>query len=525
MEAIWPLSSVICRNEISNKAVLPLRTFIQETLKRSRTSYSTLQVTMYYLVLIKAHVPRHDFTMEQPRDDPSIRALQCGRRVFLAALILASKYLQDRNYSARAWSKISGLHTQEINQNETAFLHAVNWNLHITNSVWKRWTKILLDFRPPSTPPSPGSIGVMPLNQQISEWKKAMLQLDPELMNVDALRNLAQTPPVPREPSLIFPFEAPESAPSTPVTMEPSPVSMHNNPGRLLPALGLLPTPRLTTPQPSGFSTPAASTVPQLSRGSSMGMAMNQAGNLAATQFMDCFPTSNPVPSPQNQLPPRRPSLTAYSTASSPESMISDVSRTSRSSSISSSTSLASATTSARLAVPSRLRAAKLGSERSSLKPAIVSSVPEDYEQFLTASPETYNGPVGKSSDYQETPLGRRESALEAMVDSANESRVAGRQQQFNNGSSVVRTGSKRGRSDSVEASLHGNVRGILNGNGSDGLVQWRDTLVRPWTGVSPMPVLTRRGSKRLCCSTEVSQEMRGDYLHGLTPPMWAGIP
>lgn len=247
-----------------------------------------------------------------------------------------------------------------------------------------------------------------------------------------------------------------------------------------------------------------------------MGMAMNQASNLAVTQFMDCFPTSNPTPPPHSQLPARRPSLTAYSTASSPESMISDVSRTSRSSSISSSASLASTTSNARLAVPSRLRTAKLSSERLSLKPAIVSSVPEDYEQFLTASPETYSGPIGKTSDYRETPLGRRESALEAMVDSANE---PGRPW---NGS-VVRTGSKRVRSDSGDASLHENVRDILNG--SDGLAQWRDTLVRPRAGVPAVPTLTRRGSKRLCCSTEVSQEMRGDYLSGLTPPMWAGIP
>ena len=517
VEAIWPLSSVICRNEISNKAVLPLRTFLQETLKRSRTSYSTLQVTMYYLVLIKAHVPRHDFTMEQPRDDPSSRALQCGRRVFLAALILASKYLQDRNYSARAWSKISGLHTQEINQNETAFLHAVSWNLHITNSVWKRWTKILLDHRPPSTPPSPGGMGAMPFNQQIADWKKAMLQLDPELVNPEALRNLS-LPPIFREPSPIFPFEPQESAPPTPATMEPSPVPMHN-PGRQLPAFGLLPTPRLT-PQPSGFGTPAASAAPQLTRGSAMGMAMSQAGNAAATQFMDCWPTSNPTPSPQSQVPARRPSLSAYSTASSPESMISDVSRTSRSSSISSSTSLASATSTARLAVPSRLRAAKLG-ERSGARPAIVSSVPEDYEQFLTASPESYNGPVGKAAEYHETPLGRRESALEAMVESANVPQQLPAPQQRWSGS-VARTGSKRCRSDSVEASLHDNVRGLLGG--SEGLVQWRDALVRPGPGVPAPPVLTRRSSKRLCCSTEVSQGMRGDYL-GLTPPMWAGIP
>jgi len=148
VEAIWPLSSVACRSDMGNKGVLPLRTFIQETLRRSRTSYSTLQVALYYLILIKPHVPKHDFTMEQPDDAHSIRALQCGRRMFLAALILASKYLQDRNYSARAWSKISGLNTLEINQNEMAFLLAVNWELHITEPVFQRWADIVLKYTP-----------------------------------------------------------------------------------------------------------------------------------------------------------------------------------------------------------------------------------------------------------------------------------------------------------------------------------------------------------------------------------------
>jgi hypothetical protein len=98
---------------------------------------------LYYLILIKAHLPKHDFTMSQP-EDASLRALQCGRRMFLAALILASKYLQDRNYSARAWSKISGLKVCEINTNEMAFLEAVNWKLHITDPIWEKWQEVVL---------------------------------------------------------------------------------------------------------------------------------------------------------------------------------------------------------------------------------------------------------------------------------------------------------------------------------------------------------------------------------------------
>src|SRR3978361_1021979 len=170
---------------MGHKGVLPLRTFIQETLRRSRTSYSTLQVALYYLVLIKPHVPAHDFTMEQPDEAHAVRALQCGRRMFLAALILASKYLQDRNYSTRAWSKISGLNTLEINQNEMAFLLAVNWELHITDAVFQRWTDIVLKYTP-AQPPSPGS-ACPRLPKKQAEWKSVILRLNPQLDNIEGL--------------------------------------------------------------------------------------------------------------------------------------------------------------------------------------------------------------------------------------------------------------------------------------------------------------------------------------------------
>ena len=133
---------------------ISLRTFIRETLRRSRTSHSTLQVTLYYLVLIQikagnmlAQWSAHRFT--------NSNSLACGRRMFLAALILASKYLQDRNYSARAWTKISGLCNQEISSNEIAFLLAVDWKLHVPLDVFHQWTDIvhqctyMLDSRPP----------------------------------------------------------------------------------------------------------------------------------------------------------------------------------------------------------------------------------------------------------------------------------------------------------------------------------------------------------------------------------------
>jgi len=143
--AIWPLSasppkSTTCFN---GAGVLPLKVFITETLRRSKTSYSTLQVALYYLILLKDTLPDCDFTREQPADN-GCRALQCGRRMFLSALMLASKYVQDRNYSTRAWSKMSGLRNAEINENETKYLMQIDYRLHLPKESFDNWTRIVL---------------------------------------------------------------------------------------------------------------------------------------------------------------------------------------------------------------------------------------------------------------------------------------------------------------------------------------------------------------------------------------------
>ncbi|KAK2001070.1 cyclin [Colletotrichum falcatum] len=548
VEAIWPLSSAVCRNELGSKAVLPLRTFIQETLRRSRTSYSTLQVALYYLILIKPHVPKHDFTMEQPDDKHECRALQCGRRMFLAALILASKYLQDRNYSARAWSKISGLNTAEINQNEIAFLLAVDWKLHIVDEVFHRWTEIVLKYTPPS-PPAPGTSAQW-YAQRSSNWKMVILKLNPELDNIEGLIPTAHINLAPRTlPRHRTMLSATQNAPSatsacglgydsaeltptprsfqTPTIMEPTPATVYT-PGRLAPALGLLPTPRLT-PQSSGYSTPAVSAASHLAnKGSAMGLAMAQASCVSATQCLDRWPVFST--SPQGYFPVRRSSLAAsISTASSPESMVSDSSQTSRSSSISSASSLASAPA-PNLGIQARFRSAKLCSERASLRPTIT-SVPEDYEETcITSSPGSYTGPVGRLGDMSlDTPMAQRECDLDAMVhDPANDAaRALQELQNYRSDEATLTALSSRKRARGisiVDTSLQENVRDMLSGNYSG--KQWAQSLVRPR---SIQKAMNERGSprKRVCCANEATPVYE-KVLHSIDgyrgPGMWDGI-
>ncbi|KAI5816546.1 hypothetical protein BZA77DRAFT_56641 [Pyronema omphalodes] len=218
VETIWHKYDLARQQK--DVAVLPLRTFIQETLRRSRTSYSTLQVALYYLIVIRPHLPvlNTDCSGLSTSEIQLVRAKQCGRRMFLAALILASKYLQDRNYSARAWSKISGLSIQEINVNEMAFLKAIDWKLHISEAVFQKWTDLVLKYTtsPGSSSPTitistKGS--TVEEDNKKKEWSDLIMRLSPDLSEVYVPPSNAAHPQIEFGPTV------------SPVESAPTPVS------------------------------------------------------------------------------------------------------------------------------------------------------------------------------------------------------------------------------------------------------------------------------------------------------------
>jgi hypothetical protein len=329
IEAIWPLSAAVCRDVHGAQTTnLPLRRFIQETLRRSRTSYSTLQVGLYYLILLKPHVPSVDLTMEQTEESSAKRPLQCGRRMFLAALILSSKWLQDRNYSSKAWSKISGLKISEINENEMAFLSAVGWNLHLSQERYNMWNNLITEITPSlPPPPSPGSAMAAHWQRthQCNEFQQLILSLDPTLSCIETLpvRKRMPRPAVQHSRSML----------AIPSSKEPAGL-----PG--LTALGLLTTSRDSMPQPRrGHSTPAASAASRLLRPS---LAEQCAGRYPT-------PADTPRRAQEWQQPgeprilQRRSSLAeSVMLASSPESMVSDHSDRSMESQTSFTTSMTS---------------------------------------------------------------------------------------------------------------------------------------------------------------------------------------
>lgn len=383
VHTIWSQTTVTPKSskDFNGAGVLPLQVFIQETLRRSKTSYSTLQVALFYLILLRPHVkPCHG---AQQQYTPGCRALQCGRRMFLTALILASKYLQDRNYSARAWSKISGLPVSEINENERQYLELIKYNLHMTKETFESWSRVVLTIcktsgqgplggnKPDSPPASPEGMAYKADFERPgspSWWSHNLLRLTPDVVKDPKLTE-EYLATLTSGASLVDSGILLDTPPSSPESFQDV-VSDHNSPlvvpsagpGPALsfaqgtevcqsPAiLGAVPTrplpPNLPTPQ----TTPRYDSASMFSRRPSHSdlrcRASLQALNgvekqaLTAANLETC-----PPPRPRRCMNASSATSDAASTSwmSSPESSISDFSSSatrSRSSSISSTTSI-----------------------------------------------------------------------------------------------------------------------------------------------------------------------------------------
>ncbi|CAO0802609.1 unnamed protein product [Mucor circinelloides] len=146
IESIW-YPTIPKESRVS--PVVPLRTFIQEVLKRSRTTYSTLQTALFYLFRARPAIIQHLQQQQQQRSCDKKSSWQhsayisCGRRMFLASLVVASKFVQDKTYRNSAWAKIAGLPVTEINTAERYFLSIMDHRLYIDQSTFDRWHRLL----------------------------------------------------------------------------------------------------------------------------------------------------------------------------------------------------------------------------------------------------------------------------------------------------------------------------------------------------------------------------------------------
>ncbi|KAJ1028191.1 hypothetical protein NDA13_003637 [Ustilago tritici] len=162
LDAIWNAStpSESCDLAKGNSA-LPLQVFIRETLRRARASCSTLQASLLYCVRLGEACKRsRQMSLRQSTRAAGVQVeveaqsssplhgmnkeelclTRCPRRMFLASIMIASKFVQDHTYSNRAWAKISGLPVKDLSKLERAFLKAIDYRLMTSDVEWDKWT-------------------------------------------------------------------------------------------------------------------------------------------------------------------------------------------------------------------------------------------------------------------------------------------------------------------------------------------------------------------------------------------------
>lgn len=101
-----------------------------------------LQLSLFYIFRVKRVVQaKLRMTAGQRRYQDDLMC--CGRRMFLASLMVASKYIHDKSYRNKAWAEASGLTLAEINASELAFLQMIDYRLYVSKPTFEKWYDML----------------------------------------------------------------------------------------------------------------------------------------------------------------------------------------------------------------------------------------------------------------------------------------------------------------------------------------------------------------------------------------------
>ncbi|KAG2237654.1 hypothetical protein BDF21DRAFT_378191 [Thamnidium elegans] len=118
-------------HSLSYTASPAFKKFCYQVLTATQLQESAVYLSLKYIAILL-------------QSNPSIEGAEGSEyRLFIVALMLANKFLDDNTFTNKTWSDVSGMKVRDLNIMEAEFLEALEYNLFVRKDDYDNWKHLL----------------------------------------------------------------------------------------------------------------------------------------------------------------------------------------------------------------------------------------------------------------------------------------------------------------------------------------------------------------------------------------------
>lgn len=122
-------------NYTSTTASPAFKKFCFQVLTATQLQESAVYLSLKYIAILL-------------QSNPTIEGAEGSEyRLFIVALMLANKFLDDNTFTNKTWSEVSGMKVHDLNIMESEFLEALDYNLFVREHEYGIWKQLLEECR------------------------------------------------------------------------------------------------------------------------------------------------------------------------------------------------------------------------------------------------------------------------------------------------------------------------------------------------------------------------------------------
>ncbi|KAJ2757367.1 PHO85 cyclin-5 [Coemansia pectinata] len=189
---------------LGNNMITPLtpqsKRLIAGTTGTLPNSYRTFVATATSdkpVAAVAAAAAHQEQSAKAPATKPKSDVTMCGRRMFVAALMCASKFMYDRSYANKAWNKFTKLPLEQLGDMERGFLNMIDYRLYVDKNTYDKFHRLLArscmrNGRLMVCDPASRSVSSVGCDNKVNAAAMPMTPLTPPLSSTAADQHLAK---------------------------------------------------------------------------------------------------------------------------------------------------------------------------------------------------------------------------------------------------------------------------------------------------------------------------------------------